>query len=264
MDCSFCHGHSRIPKKMTSEELVLILNKLKGYTNHLCLHLMGEPLTHPDLPEFITLAKKHGYKPMITTNGTLLRERQSEIISAHPHKVSVSVHSFEDDDDKKQKEYLRDVTDFAREASKSGIIVILRLWNIGYDNGKNDKTLEYLKSEFSEEWGDDNRGYKIREKLYLEWGDRFEWPDADANDNGGEISCRGMRDHFGILSDGTVVPCCLDSDGIISLGNIFDDDIGEILNSPRATAIKKGFECRHASEELCRRCGYATRFSLNK
>ncbi len=261
MNCSFCHGHSRIPGRMNEEEFISILNKLKGYTNHICYHLMGEPLTHPDLPKFIVKATEYGFKSVITTNGTLLHERQSEIISARPHKVSVSVHSFEEDDSESQIKYLSEVIEFARSASERGIIVVLRLWNRGFDNGKNDKTLGYLKSAFPEEWTENNRGYTIREKLYLEWGDRFEWPDKDAKDYGGAVACRGMRDHFGILVDGTVVPCCLDSDGIINLGNIFDGELGEILNSPRALAIKKGFECRHAYEELCRRCGYATRFS---
>ena len=79
---------------------------------------------------------------------------------------------------------------------------------------------------------------------------------------GNDVYCYGMRDHFGILCDGTVVPCCLDSDGVIALGNVFQTSLDEILSSSRAQAIKKGFECRKASEELCRRCGYAQRWSL--
>ena len=95
----------------------------------------------------------------------------------------------------------------------------------------------------------------------MEYGDRFRWPDREADLVGNSVFCYGMRDHFGILCDGTVVPCCLDSDGVIALGNIFRDNLADILSSPRAEAMKKGFECRNATEDLCRRCGYATRFS---
>ena len=107
-------------------------------------------------------------------------------------------------------------------------------------------------------------GLKIRNKLFLEWGERFVWPDKEATMYGKNVFCYGMRDHFGILCDGTVVPCCLDSDGVIALGNILKTPLDTVLFSPRAEAIKKGFECRTASEELCKRCGYSQRWSLDK
>ena len=91
-------------------------------------------------------------------------------------------------------------------------------------------------------------------------GDRFTWPDKNADIQGDKFYCYGLRDQFGILSDGTVVPCCLDSDGVINLGNIFKEDIKDILNSKRAADISLGFKCGKASEELCKRCGYAQRF----
>ncbi len=260
MNCSFCHGHARSPKKMTNEEFSYVLNCLEGHTKYIYCHIMGEPLTHPALPSFIRTATERGFKPMITTNGTLLKKCGDELISAKPHKINISLHSFEGDEELKHKNYLSDICDFAKSASDLGIIVVLRLWNKGFDNGKNELVLDFLRENISGEWSENNRGLKLREKLFLEYGERFEWPDRDANDGGSEVSCYGMRDHFGILCDGTVVPCCLDSDGVINLGNIFTERLSDILNSERAQAIKRGFERRHASEELCRKCGYARRF----
>ena len=152
------------------------------------------------------------------------------------------------------------VAEFADKASREGVIVVIRLWNKGCDNDRNKDALEFLKRNLEGEWKENTKGLRIREKLFLEWGDRFEWPDSEAEDYGCQMTCYGMRDHFGILCDGTVVPCCLDSDGVIRLGNIFEENLGEILNSPRAKAIKEGFEQRRAAEALCRRCGYARRF----
>jgi radical SAM protein with 4Fe4S-binding SPASM domain len=97
--------------------------------------------------------------------------------------------------------------------------------------------------------------------LFLEWGDRFQWPDKDAEDFGSDVFCHGMKDQFGILCDGAVVPCCLDSEGIINLGNVFTQEITDILDSPRVRAMVDGFSCRKATEDLCRRCGYARRFA---
>jgi len=262
MNCSFCHGHSRSPRKMTEDEFSLILDKLSGVTQYVYYHLMGEPLTHPELGKFLRLAAERGYKSVITTNGTLLDKRGEEILSSGVHKVSISVHSFEGENESAHAEYLEKIASFAKQAAKQGVIVVLRLWNKGFDGGKNDFVLSYLRSYFGCEWEENTRGYRIQNKLFLEWGDRFGWPDKDAPHISDNVFCYGLRDHFGILSDGTVVPCCLDSDGVISLGNIFSEDIADIISSERARAMVKGFDGRKASEELCRRCAYAQRFSL--
>ncbi len=263
MHCSFCHGHSRPPKRMSEDEFSRVLDALSGQTEYLYYHLMGEPLTHPRLYEFIGAATQKGFKSVITTNGTLLWKMGEALIAASPHKVSISLHSLENKYTDFER-YMTGVTEFARAASDRGIIVVLRLWNRGVDGGLNDKVLDFLKVNIEGDWTENSRGIRIRNKLHLEWGDRFEWPDTQAELQGDEVFCYGLRDHFGILSDGTVVPCCLDSDGVINLGNVFTQNLSEILASPRAKAIFEGFSCRKATEELCKRCGYAQRFSLGK
>ena len=127
-------------------------------------------------------------------------------------------------------------------------------------NSCNARALNYFKERFPEPWTENTRGYRIRDGVFLEWGDRFAWPDQNAEDGGDQVFCHGLKDHFGILCDGTVVPCCLDSDGVISLGNVFREELTDILGSPRAQAIAEGFRRRKAVEDLCRRCGYARKF----
>ena len=260
MNCSFCIGHQRAPKRMSADEFAFILSALTEQTKYIYYHLMGEPLTHPQLHKFIKMAGERGYKSIITTNGTLLKKRGEQILSAGLHKINISVHSFEDGNDDDYKRYISEVAEFAQMAAEKGTIVVLRLWNKGYDGGRNDNTLDLFKELISGEWKENTRGLRIRDKIYLEWGDRFEWPDSNAEIKGTKFFCYGLKDQFGILSDGTVVPCCLDSNGAINLGNIFNEDIDSILNSQRAKAIIEGFRCGVASEELCKRCGYAQRF----
>ena len=124
----------------------------------------------------------------------------------------------------------------------------------------NETAEDFLRSALPGDWEKNTRGYRIRERLFLEWGDRFAWPDKDAAPLQERVFCYGLKDHFGILCDGSVVPCCLDSDGVITLGNIFAEEVEDILSSPRAKAMAEGFRCRKATEDLCRRCGYAQRF----
>ena len=260
MHCSFCHGHSRENRVMTREEFAHILRALKGYTGYIYYHLMGEPLTHPQLPLFLKMAADEGFRSVITTNGTLLHRRGEELLAAAPHKISISLHSFEQSDESAFRRYLQEVASFAARAEAAGTIVVLRLWNRGFDEGRNETALTLLREFLPGPWLENSRGFRIWGKLFLEWGDRFAWPDQEAPVQGAQFFCYGMKDHFGILCDGTVVPCCLDSDGVINLGNVFQQSLSEILNSPRAAAITDGFARRTASEDLCRRCGYAQRF----
>ena len=260
MNCSFCHGHSRPARSMTEEEYARILEQLAGKTQYIYHHLMGEPLIHPLLPRFIQMACQAGFHPMITTNGTLLDRFGDGILIPGLHKVNISLHSFEGENRERHRRYLQKVAEFSEKAGRLGVKVSLRLWNNGFDGGRNNTVLDELREYFPDPWRENTRGYRIRDGLFLEWGDRFAWPDQNAPEGGEDMTCRGLQDHFGILSDGTVVPCCLDSDGIIALGNVFREELSDILDSPRAKAIAEGFRCRKAVEDLCRRCGYARKF----
>lgn len=260
MNCSFCHGHSRKPRQMSEDEYAHILAQLSGKAQYIYHHLMGEPLVHPLLPKFIQMARQSGFRPMITTNGTLLDRFGDPLLHAGLHKVNISLHSFEGQQQEEHESYLQKVADFAKNANKAGIIVSLRLWNNGCDEGRNQTAIQSLQKSIPGQWAANTRGYRIRDGLFLEWGDRFQWPDKDAADLGHHVFCHGLGDHFGILSDGTVVPCCLDSDGIIVLGNVFREELSDILASHRAQAIVDGFRQRKATEALCRRCGYARKF----
>lgn len=260
MSCSFCHGHKRAPRQMNMDEFKLILNKLTEKTKYIYYHLMGEPLTHPLLPEFIKLAGERGYKSIVTTNGTLLNKREKELLSSGVHKINISLHSFEGDDYENHTRYISQLAEFSKKAANNGVIVVFRLWNKGFDSGKNETAFNMLKENISGEWVKNTRGIRIRDKIHIEWGERFEWPDSNAEIKGNNFFCYGLKDQFGILADGTVVPCCLDSDGVINLGNIFYDDIDSILNSERALYMVEGFKRGVATEDLCKRCGYAQRF----
>ena len=257
MNCSFCHGHKRAPRQMTEAEYAHVLEQLTGKTQYIYHHLMGEPLVHPLLPRFIQMAHDKGFHPMITTNGTLLDSRADALLGKGLHKVNISLHSFEDDQSDLHRQYIDKIAVFSEKANRDGTIISLRLWNNGCDDGRNETALSRLREKLPGQWTPNTRGYRIRDGVFLEWGDRFAWPDLNAPDYGTHAFCYGLRDHFGILSDGTVVPCCLDSEGSITLGNIFQEDLSAILSSDRTNTIAEGFRRRMAVEELCQRCGYA-------
>lgn len=261
-NCSFCPGTRRLPHSMTMEEFCRVCEQLQGLTKYLYFHIMGEPTLHPLLPDFIRHANEQGFKVSITTNGSLLDSRGEALLDSGLYRVNISVHSFESGSEEDYRAYLRSCFTFADKASAAGILTILRLWNRGGDESRNAQTEALLKEAFPNEWTWGKRGARLRDKLHLEFADRFEWPDLTAENFGDEVFCYGLKDHFGVLCDGTVVPCCLDHEGDIPLGNLHQQPLAEILHSPRARSMRQGFMQRKASEELCRRCGYARRFSV--
>lgn len=260
--CSFCPKTRRAPYRMTEAEFTEIAAKIKPVTDYLYYHVMGEPLTHPLLPRFIEIANDLGFKSAVTTNGTLLPGRGDELIASGVYKVNISLHSFESGNEAEHKKYITNCLDFADKASKSGVLVVLRLWNGGVQDTKNAETERLIAERFGEPEQVSARGARLRAKLHLEYANRFVWPDMGAIDGGDAVFCQGLNDHFGILCDGTVIPCCLDHEGDIALGNIFNSEIEQILDCGRAEAIKNGFKHKTASEELCRKCSYARRFKV--
>ena len=261
LSCAFCPGTKRAPRFMTEEEFRIYTAKLRGKTQYLYLHLMGEPLLHPLLGRFLEIAGENSLPVILTTNGTLLREKGEILCAAKSlHKVSLSLQSFEANAGGELEAYLCDCTDFVKKAADAGIICELRLWNLGGLERRNGEIEAFLEREFPKPWAKGRGGWKLREDVWLEPGRHFDWPELSAEDRGEACFCYGLRDQVGILSDGTVVPCCLDHDGDVPLGNLMEQELDEILASERARAIYEGFSRRTAVEPLCRRCGFARQF----
>ncbi len=262
LSCSFCHGTKREPRFMTISEFTEAAGKLRPFADYLYFHLLGEPLLHPQVGEFLGIANTMGFRVNITTNGTLLKEKGDTILSsAALHKVSISLHSYEVNSlGMSLDEYLKMCFEFCKKAQSKGVVAVMRLWNKGGSDSMNEEILGKMHTYFTGEWKELYSGYKLQEYIFLEWGELFEWPDMMAQDYGSAHSCYGLRDQVGVLSDGTVVPCCLDAEGDINLGNIFEEELAAVLSSERAGMLKKSFQTRNVTEPLCRRCGYAARF----
>lgn len=263
--CAFCPGTRRAPRTMRPDEFALVLDRLRARVSYVYLHVMGEPLLHPQLAELLSLAAARGMKVCLTTNGTLLGQRAETLLGAAAlHKVSVSLHSVEENggDPAQARDYLETAWAFAMRAAARGVIVALRLWNEGAADAGNGAILDFLREKTgAADWPEPRaHSFRLAENLYLERESAFVWPDLAADEAHTEF-CLALRDQIGVLADGTLVPCCLDRDGDLALGSLFTQELDEILNGDRARAIFDGFSGRRPAEALCRRCGYATRFN---
>ena len=261
LSCAFCPGTRRKPHMLSRDEFSVLAEKIRPHADYLYFHLMGEPLLHPLLGEFLEIAGALGFQVMITTNGTLLTER-GDILCESPAllKVNISLQSFEANSGGTLGEYLDSCIAFAQKANTAGKRCEFRLWNRNGLESLNPEIEARLAAAFPKPWKKSREGWKLRENLWLEPGERFDWPGLEEDDRGERCFCYALRDQAGVLCDGTVVPCCLDHEGDIPLGNLFTQNLEEILESDRARAIRNAFSERRALEKLCRRCGYARRF----
>lgn len=275
LNCSFCPKTKRSPRFVSIEEFLHLIDEVTPFTDYVYFHLMGEPLLHPNLREFFTICGERGLKVSLTTNGTLLKEKQDILLSSPSlYRVSISVHSFEaNQTGQTLEEYLQDILQFCALASQqTKTYCVLRLWNkdsavLKAANQRNVDIFHQVREFFHLDFDpaealEHKPSISLCDRVYLETAEKFSWPDIQQQESFGSVFCHGLRDQFGVLVDGTVVPCCLDSEGNIDLGNIYEKPLSEILSSPRAKALYDGFSRRTPSEELCRRCGYAQRYSI--
>lgn len=272
LNCNFCPKTSRKLKFMEKEDFEKVVKSIKPYTDHVYLHLMGEPFLNKNIKTFLDICSEYELKVNITTNGTLINEVKEILINAESlRQINFSLHSFEANDSNIDfNEYLDNIINFIKEANeKTGVICTLRLWNqdLKYkaSNDMNVDILTYLQEQFHvqedvKETLKVKNSFKLRDRVYISMGQKFMWPSLETEELGERAFCYGLRDQIGVLVDGTVVPCCLDSEGNIPLGNIFKNSMSEIINSKRAMDIYDGFSRRRAVEELCKKCGYAKRY----
>lgn len=277
MSCSFCPETKRKGEFMAIDKFSFILDQIKPYTGYVYFHVKGEPLLHPKLDQLLEISKEKGFKVNITTNGTLISKVQNKILGQSAlRQINFSLHSFDGNEEKDKKPvskvaYLNDIFKFIKAAQDTKLLISLRLWNLeennteNLQNNRNQALLELIQEEFElpykiEEMILPGRGIKILDRLYLNQDHEFKWPDLKEPADEGQGFCYGLRNQVAILVDGTVVPCCLDGEGVINLGNIFHTNFSEIIDSKRATQIYEGFSERKAVEELCKKCGYRQKF----
>ena len=253
LNCSFCSKSSKSNREMTSEEFKEVLSKINNYTDYIYLHVKGEPLTHHNLDKILDITKEYNKKVCITTNGVFLKDKLP-ILKKYDniYQINISLHS-----ENNKKNYLEDIISSVNEISS---YISYRFWTL--DNDKMDnKTKEYikvLKEVYNKEEIHD--GIKLKDKVYLSLDNKFIWPSINNDYYNERGTCLGAKTQLAILSDGTVSICCLDSEGVSNLGNIYLSTMEDILASDKYQNILKGFDDHKVYLDICKHCSYKERF----
>lgn len=246
LDCHFCPKHHRKRRQLSEEEFDLLTDRVRGKVCFLYFHLMGEPLLHPLLPQFVTMAREKGFKTVLTSNGTLLH-RAMALLDTLPHKIQLSLHSHESNARGELSEYMDQVMRFSTLAAGKGTCMVLRLWNQGGMDRENEEVMRLIEKYVPKPWKERPDGFRLCDNLYLEFDRKFEWPggggraasdesDGKQEESDGKLEaspskskqeyfCKALIKQIGVLSDGSLVPCCLDHDGDVILGNLFHQSL---------------------------------------
>ena len=252
LKCQFCPGTNRDKEEMSLETFQKILPELKNYTNYLYFHLMGEPLLHSHINDFINLAAQD-FKINITTNGYLIKKIEN---NCHIHQLNISLQAIKNDED--IDNYMRNIFQVVDKLRSFGTIIVYRLWN---EQASSKKILSKLESYYKKSLNGNN---KIEDGIYIDREIPFIWPDLN-NEYYTEVgSCMGLRSHLGILVNGDIVPCCLDYNGAITLGNILTDNLDTVLRQERVKNMQENFMNNKKCEEFCRHCNFYDRIRSAK
>ena len=264
LNCSFCSIDNRVKESITVDRFKELIKKIDKYTDYVYLHVKGEPLLHPNLKEILDICLEYNKQVNITTNGTLIEKNIDLLNHEAVRQINISLHSENNMDD-----YLEVINRNVEKLKDK--IVILRYW-ILKDNKldeKSTKIVENLKNYYHLSTDTVNKlinlkHIHIKDNIYVDKATMFTWPSLD-NDYYNEVgTCYALKDQLAILVNGDVVPCCLDSCGIIKLGNIYENDMDTIINSDRYQKMLLGFRNRKVNEELCKKCSFKDRLETNK
>ena len=250
-----------------------IVAQVAPLTEQIALHLMGEPLLHPKLETLLSICAKYQAPVFFVSNGVLLTEKRADLL-LHPiiRQVNFSLHSFPDNyPEKDPTDYLEKIFNFTEQAfeKRPDLYINYRLWNLQdtqMSSPQNRLIHEKIEARFGIKIDPSvdvkhQKSKKLLNRLYLHFDTEFIWPDLELPVLGTKGTCYGLDSHFGVLAEGTVVPCCLDKEGKIPLGDANLSPILEILDSEKSKSILKGFRERKLLDPLCQRCNYVSRFN---
>ncbi len=270
LSCSFCPSKTLPTQKIALQFFESIIQQARKYTSQIACHVMGDPLTLPNLKEYLDILSDYDMRAILTTSGYFLKKHSDDVLF-HPavRQINISLNSYNKNNTALTLEqYLEPILNLCRNKKENEIFINLRLWNLDdilSERGFNQRLFDIFSVHFDVELKSDilfelrPKTIRLDEKIILHFENYFEWPSLQ-NPLYGDGACHGLRSHIAILASGKVVPCCLDCDGVMELGDLHQNSLDEILSNSRAKSIVEGFAKGRAVEELCRHCSYKSRF----
>ncbi len=263
LKCKFCPDTNRNKEFMSAKNFEEVINKIYKHTKLVFLHVKGEPLLHSQLDKLLSILEKYNLQANITTNGILIKEKLDIVKNSKAvRQINFSIHSVMQNENLNEN-YFEDI--FKSVEELENVLISYRLWNLKNirENNINDSIIKQIEKFYCtqnlKQQLTENEFVQLRKNVYINQDTEFTWPDINKKPIIAKGKCQALKDQIAILVDGTVVPCCLDNDGDIPLGNIFEETIEEILSKTKTKLIRENFEKGVITCELCKTCGFLKR-----
>ncbi len=271
LKCTFCKKSNREKNIMSVENFRKYATQAREYTEYIYLHILGEPLLHPNFSEILGICEKLGFKVNLTTNATLLTKMSDTIINSKAmRQVNISLHGYTEKTHGNLEMWLTQLVDFAKKFAEKGGYTVFRFWTMGKNNEVYDTDMKSMKllQKITNSQKDifelrKHHSITLMDNVFVSFDKEFKWPSIYDEFIGTVGKCHGAKDMIGILCDGSVVPCCLDGEGECRLGNLNQNTLTEILNTERYQNMYNSFLKGRITEELCQKCTFRLRFTKN-
>lgn len=261
LSCDFCPSKKALRGVLSPKHFEKIAAQIYGKSELFTLHLLGDPLILKNLEDYLNIAKKYQMKLEITTSGFYLTPKNQTLLLKFDniHQINLSLIAFLAQKKQSLELYFEPILELCRKhlEKKLSSFINLRLWNLNANRlppAENEVIYKFLSQNFNQKLDKTKTKNRLARHIILHQVPFFEWPNLSNPIASTQGSCYALNKQLGILSDGTLVPCCFDTRGDIDLGNILEKPLEFILNSHRFLRLKEGFAKNQRLESLCQRC----------
>ncbi|MFP6144790.1 radical SAM/SPASM domain-containing protein [Helicobacter pylori] len=263
LQCSFCPNPKNVRGVMPLELFEKVCKEVAPLTPIITLHVLGDPCKLKNLNRYLNVAKRFSLKVDLVTSGEYLRDFEA-LLQDIIYQISISLDAGLDHHNKlNQHRYIQKILEFCRYKCEknSEVFLNLRIQDSTLEKHQNliKPFLESFECISLETLISQGRA-RLFKKSFLNIQKTFKWPNLNAQNPLNQESkipyCYGLIKQIAILSNGVVVPCCMDTQAHINLGDLNHTPLKDILNSQKAMAIKTHFLKGEALELLCKNCSY--------
>lgn len=261
LSCDFCPSKKALRGVLKLENFEKIAAQIFDKSELFTLHLLGDPLILKNLEDYLNIAKKYHMKLEITTSGFYLTPKNQTLLLKFDniHQINLSLIAFLTQKKQSLGLYFEPILKLCKKhlERKLSSFINLRLWNLNANclpPIENEVIYKFLSKNFNQKLDKTKNKNRLARHIILHQAPFFEWPNLSNSIVSTQGYCHALNKQLGILSDGTLVPCCFDTRGDIDLGNILEKPLEFILNSHRFLRLKEGFAKNQRLESLCQRC----------
>lgn len=252
LNCPFCEnekGHYFMPIDIIKD----CLKQIKEVCDYVYLHVLGEPLLHPDIEEILSYCDNINLHVQLVSNGLLLNKD----ILRHKclRKLAISLHAVNNVDI--NNSYFNNIEEII---SDNKVNVELRFYDYSNLDDKLKDFIKKLHKKYQIEETTKKNSYKLKDNTYIYVQDFFRWPNINDDVIGTVGKCLGAVSQIAILHDLRVTLCCLDPKGHNSIGSLSNSSLKEILAGKEYKKVLEDLKNNQLTKELCTKCSYRLRF----